>query len=147
MPNPPKPQELKKRQGTYRKDRDKSLTTNNVVPFNPIQDVPEVPAHLQLAGQTFWNRVWTSGASWINPGTDTELVLRACEMADLATIARNRAIATTDPQDMRAAIQTNAEVVKALSLLGFTPADRTRMGVQQIQAESTLEKLMRKKNG
>jgi phage terminase small subunit len=147
MPNPPKPTELKKRQGTYRKDRDKSLQTNNIVPFNPVENVPEVPAHLQLAGQTFWNQVWTSGASWINPATDKELVVRTCEMADLATIARNRAIATTDPADMRAAIQTNSEVIKALSLLGFTPADRTRMGVQQVQAESTLEKLMRKKNG
>jgi phage terminase small subunit len=145
MPNPPKPLEVKKREGTYRKDRDKSLQTNNVIPFNPVDGIPECPADFQLAGQQLWNQIWGAGASWINSVSDLGVVEAACRMADIATVARNRALVTTDPGDVRAAIQANSESVKMLSLLGFTPADRTRMGVQQVQAQSSLQRLMEKK--
>jgi len=144
---PPKPVELKKKQGTYRKDRDKSLGTNNLIPFNPIADVPPAPADLQTEGLRVWNTVWTAGATWINPASDSLLVEQAARMKDLFLIAQSRAMVTTDPGDVRAALQANNEYNRMLSQLGFTPADRTKMGVQQVQAVSTLEKLRAKKNG
>ncbi len=145
---PAKPVELKKKQGTYRPDRDQSLkagNTNNVVAFTPVKEVPEHPADFKQAAQQSWIQVWSAGASWINPATDWQLVESVCRMADLAAAARERALVTTDPADMRAAIQANNEHVRMLSLLGFTPADRTKMGYQQIQTASTLDKL-RKRN-
>lgn len=144
---PPKPVELKKKQGTYRKDRDKSLKTNNVIAFNPIKEVPPAPADLQTEGLKVWNTVWNAGASWINSESDILLVEQAARSKDLFIIAQNRAMVTTDPSDVRAALQANTEYLRALSMLGFTPTDRTKMGVQQVQAVSTLEKLRAKKNG
>lgn len=144
---PPKPVELKQKQGTYRKDRDKSLKNNNVIPFNPIEEIPPTPADLQLEGTKVWQTVWTAGASWINAESDSLLVEQAARLKDLFIIAQNRAMVTTDPGDIRAALQASNEYTRALSALGFTPTDRTKMGVQQVQAVSTLEKLRAKKNG
>lgn len=143
---PPKPQELKKAQGTYRADRDKSLNSGNIIRLNPVTGVPEIPSDLGLNGQELWNKIWTAQASWITE-TDKALIESACRMADLANSAMEYALSAPVPQNVRAAVQANNEYVRMLSLLGFTPVDRTRMGVQTVQAESTLEKLMRKKNG
>jgi hypothetical protein len=37
-------------------------------------------------------------------------------------------------------------VQENLSLLGFTPADRTRLGVAEVKAASKLEELMARRN-
>ena len=144
---PPKPVELKQKQGTYRPDRDKSLKTENIIAFNPVSEVPDAPADLQVEGLKVWNSIWTAGASWINPASDSLLVEQAARMKDLFLIAQSRAMVTTDPSDVRAALQANNEYSRLLSMLGFTPADRSKLGVQQVQAVSTLEKLRAKKNG
>lgn len=143
---PAKPVELKKKQGTYRKDRDRSLETGYVIPFVPVEDVPDVPADLQVEGQKLWVAIWEAGASWINPACDMFLVEQVARLKDLAVVAGNRALVTTDPGDVRAAIQANEAVNKTLASLGFSPSDRAKLGVQQAQAVSTLEKL-RKKSG
>ena len=143
---PPKPVELKRKQGTYRPDRDKSLTSSNVIPFVPITEVPPHPADLQVEGLKVWTAIWEAGASWINPASDSLLVEQAARLKDIFVVAQNRAIVTTDPGDIRAALQASNEYNRVLSLLGFTPADRTKLGVQQTQAVSTLEKLRAQKN-
>lgn len=144
---PSKPVEIKRKQGTYRPDRDKSLKTDNIIPFTPVQEIPDAPAALKLDGQLAWNTIWTAGASWINPKSDVLLVESACRIRDLYEVALHRAMATTDPADLRVALQANNEYNRILGKLGFTPEDRTKMGVQQVQAVSTLEKLRAKKNG
>ena len=143
---PPKPQELKKAQGTYRADRDKSIGSGNVIRMNPVIGVPEIPDDLGLPGQNLWNKIFKAEASWIQ-NTDLALVEAACRMADLADSAMDFAKTAPVPQNVRAAVQASNEYVRLLSELGFTPVARTKMGVQTVQAESTLEKLMRKKNG
>ena len=52
---------------------------------------------------------------------------------------------TDDPKLRRGLRELDKQIVSNLSLLGFTPSDRTRLGVAEVKAQSKLEELMERK--
>jgi P27 family predicted phage terminase small subunit len=146
---PPKPNELKRKLGNpgQRKLPDK----NNVVVLAPI--AKDVPDHLGEAGIQYWNQLKKT-APWIAE-SDRSALLLLCEKMDrraeyIARLGDNyvlytdKAYAYANPLvGMLTSIE--ADIGKSLSVLGLTPADRTRIGLGEVKAQSKLAELRAKK--
>ena len=110
-----------------------------------VSSMPEPVRPLQDAGLALWLRVWRSAQVWLSPDTDMELLQVTCELLDERGELLEQARETRDPADRRAIRQLDQQLVSNMSLLGFTPSDRSRLGVAEVKAESKLEELRRKK--
>jgi hypothetical protein len=111
------------------------------------EGVPEHPADFGLEARRLWGRIWQAGITWVSPTSDAEAAEQACRLADDLSVARTRYRATTDPADGRMVATLHRELASALSLLGFDPASRTRLGVAEVTRVSKLEALRAKREG
>lgn len=137
---PPKPVEQKRRAGNPGK---RPLPkSGQVVALRAAPGVPDPSGDLLLDGVKLWNRAWDQAITWLSPISDWEAVEAACRLADDVAKARARYRATTDPADARALVALSKEWSSALSALGFTPTDRTRLGVAEVKKQSALEELI-----
>ena len=136
---PPKPIEQKRLLGNPGK---RPLPDqNSVVLLEPIKQIPEPPRKLFEPGQELWNRVWASGVAWISPVTDIDLLLLVCEQIDERFKLRGQ-VWQSNRSDERAALRRlEQQIVQNLSLLGFSPADRSRLGIAEVRRVSKLEEL------
>jgi hypothetical protein len=50
-----------------------------------------------------------------------------------------------DPKDRRGLRELDRAIVSNLSLLGFSPSDRSRLGIAEVKKMSKLEELMARK--
>ena len=107
--------------------------------------VPEPDRPLGTYGRQLWDRVWINGINWISPVTDTELLLMTCEMIDERWNLRAKVLKDGTASDARRLDRLSKMIISNLSLLGFTPTDRTRLGVAEVKAKSRLEELMAKR--
>ena len=80
---------------------------------------------------------------WVSSRTDFHLVEQVCRQMD--RVAELRELWISDPADRSlntTLLETEKAVQSGLSLLGFTPADRTRLGLVSARAKSKLEEIM-----
>lgn len=137
---PPKPVEQKRMLGNPGK---RPLPEGEGVVVLPRADgVPEPSRELGDAGLELWNRVWQRGIAWISPDVDIELLMMTCESMDERSHLMRLVMLEGESRDRRALRALNSEIVSNLSLLGFTPADRSRLGVAEVKARSKLEELL-----
>jgi len=106
---------------------------------------PEPARPLLKYGQHLWDKVWEQGLNWISPNTDTELLLMTCEMVDERWNLRVKVMQSDDARLRRGLRELDRLIIGNLSLLGFTPSDRTRLGVAEVKVMSKLEELQRRK--
>lgn len=136
---PPKPVEQKRRAGNPGKRPLPALAEVAALPA--AEEPPDPLRPLGRPGRELWDRVWSAAAVWVSPQTDVELLQLTCELIDERSILRAIVIregAYHERQSLRA---LDAQIISCLSLLGFTPSDRTRLGVAEVVAQSTLAKL------
>lgn len=88
-----------------------------------------------------WDRVWTIAQTWVSPASDIELVQLLCEAIDERVSLRSDVLAGSDWRDRVALRNLESSITSMLGSLGFTPVDRTRMGVAEIRRESKLDQL------
>jgi hypothetical protein len=139
MPNPAKPIELKRKLGNPGKrampGEDELMTIEGGFrePLRPLGS----------AGQQLWDEIYMVGGMWISPQSDTQLLQMVCELLDRREILREEFLA--DPTERKvnmSLLETEKLIQTSLSLLGFTPSDRSRLGLAQVKAKSKLEELM-----
>lgn len=135
------PIEIKKRRGTLRGDRmpAQGMTEIAIVPLG--EDHPEPPSHLEPAGRAFWMSASGAGV-WLWAGIDYTLLTMTAELLDEREALRD--IVQEDPENtrLRAALRAlDKQVVTQLSLLGFTPSDRARLGLVQAKQQVKIEEL------
>lgn len=118
---------------------------NNTIVLARANTIPEPRRPLLKYGQELWDMVWSLGANWISPQTDSELLLMTCEMVDERWNLRIKVMQTDDPKLRRGLRELDRQLVSNLSLLGFSPTDRSRLGVAEVKAASKLEELLAKK--
>jgi hypothetical protein len=106
-----------------------------------IQEIPEPSRPLLKYGRELWDKVWDVGAPWISPNTDIELLLMTCEMIDERWNLRVKVMQNDDARMRRGLRELDRQIISNLSLLGFTPSDRSRLGVAEVKAVSKLEAL------
>ena len=142
MANPPKPAELKILQGNPGQHKIRvndalaPLEYGYVEPLRPLGEV----------GRQFWDTIFGAGELWISIKTDTQLVQMVCELLDRREVLREAFVAdpANRPVNM-SLLETEKQIVNAFSLLGFTPADRTRLGLVSAKTKSKLEDLLARK--
>lgn len=143
MVNHPKPAELKIIQGNP--GRRQVRTNDAIAPLEYGYVEPSRP--LGPVGQQFWDSIFGAGELWISIKTDTALIQMLCESFDRREKLRElwESNPTDRPVNM-SLLETEKQIVSGLSLLGFSPADRTRLGLVSAKTKSKLEELLAKKN-
>jgi len=138
---PPKPIEQKRLLG----NPGKRPLPNGTLELPRAAETPEPHRPLLKYGQELWDKVWDAGVNWISPNTDMELLLMTCEMVDERWNLRVKVMQTDDARLRRGLRDLDRLIVSNLSLLGFTPSDRSKLGVAEVKAQTKLEELMAKK--
>ena len=95
------------------------------------------------AGYQLWAEVFGFGELWVSAKADTQLLQMVCELLDRREILREEFLA--DPTERKvnmSLLETEKLIQSSLSLLGFTPSDRSKLGLAEVKAKSKLEELM-----
>jgi hypothetical protein len=107
--------------------------------------IPEPERPLLQYGRALWDKVWGAGINWISPTTDVELLLMTCEMVDERWNLRVKVLRDDNARDRRGLRDLDRIIIGNLSLLGFTPTDRSRLGVAEVKAQSKVEDMLAKR--
>jgi len=149
MPGPPpKPIERKRKAGNPGHQKLPALAS--VITLPPAES--ERPPHLSEAGGALWDGATAMATGWIAP-SDLPLLLMLCEAVDrraeyLAQLANDNPVLYTDKGYAYAhplvgmVNSLEAQITKWFSLLGFSPADRTRLGLAEVKRVSKLDALI-----
>jgi phage terminase small subunit len=145
MPNPRKPNEIKRKTGNPGK---RPLPqAMNVIALPMAQEPPEPPRPLGPEGMKLWNRVWEAGRAWISANSDVEHVLIMCETMDERSQLRLNVLRGADWRDRVALRSIDSQLTSMLSALGFNPIDRSRLGIAEVQAQSKIDQLLARRRG
>jgi hypothetical protein len=104
---------------------------------------------LNATGLAFWDEAWNKGQLWLGR-TDAWLVQLTAEMLDerdeLRDILAERvANGDTDSwRDRRQLRDLERALISNLSLMAWTPVDRSRYGLAEVKAKSKLAEFMEK---
>lgn len=143
MGRPPKPIEQKRLTGNPGK---RALPDKSLVQIIERADgIPEPGRPLLKYGRELWDKVWEAGINWISPTTDMELLLMTCELVDERWNLRIKVMQNDDSKMRRGLRELDRLIIGNLSLLGFTPSDRSRLGVAEVKAQSKFQQLMEAK--
>ena len=143
MGRPPKPIEQKRLTGNPGK---RALPDRSLVQIIERADgIPEPGRPLLKYGRELWDKVWEAGINWISPTTDMELLLMTCELVDERWNLRIKVMQNDDSKMRRGLRELDRLIIGNLSLLGFTPSDRSRLGVAEVKAQSKYQQLMEAK--
>ena len=91
-----------------------------------------------------WNRIWSIGKVWVSAQTDIELLQILCELLDERAELRIILGETQSPEHRKALRDLERTIISIMSLLGFTPSDRSRLGVAEVTRLSKVEELRAK---
>jgi hypothetical protein len=86
------------------------------------------------------------GSSWISSNTDYEAMLMTAEMIDERWNLRVKVMTEGQARDRRALRDLDRAIQSQLSLLGLTPADRSRLGVAEVKKLSKIAELRNMRN-
>jgi hypothetical protein len=144
MPRPAKPVERKRRLGN-------PGTRKLPEPTAFIPQVTDVPEPLRPfatdIGSDTWVRIWESGSQWISGITDVQIVQMLCECEEERQ--QLRALATKSGADWRDRVALRSIdnfILSLLSLLGFTPVDRAKLGLGEVRPASIIDELKARRN-
>jgi len=143
MANPAKPTEQKRLTGNPGKRPMPKETEMMAIQGGRVDPIRP----LDYAGQQLWDSVFSAGEIWISSRTDIHLLQMTAEQLDRRESLRN---ALVESPTENSVLMRLAEIEKAiagnLGLLGFTPSDRSRLGLAEIKAKSRLQELL-ERNG
>lgn len=142
MPNPGKPAEVKRLIGSrnYKPGDD-------VISLEQVSGIPDPLRRLNDSGLALWVRIWEMGEIWISQRTDIELVQLVCEQLDERDGLRDYVIDNVDARFERSALRELEKAIRSnLSLLGFTPTDRMKLGVAEVKRLNAVEEMMSRMN-
>ena len=140
----PEPVSDKIARGTYRPDRDKSMTVALA------GDIPETPEGLGTAGEQFWAEAYAQ--PWVTSSNRTMVLLIARKLDERETIAAQYYQTPADQwRQQRTLKDIDRDIVAGLDQLLLTPNSRRRAGIETAgpskAAPSMLELLLALKHG
>lgn len=145
MPNPPKPIEQKRLIG----NPGRRPLPKDAVELPQLVSLPVPLRPLGVTGAAFWDEAWGKGQLWLGR-TDAWLVQLTAEMLDerdeLREILAER-VANADKdswRDRRQLRDLERSLISNLSLMAWTPVDRSRYGLAEVKAKSKLADFMDK---
>lgn len=150
MPGPPpQPIERKRLLG----NPGKQALSERIIALPAATVAPKAPRSLGKEGREAWKRLWGVGRSWLQPESDFGLMLRLCEAWDERAILKRLIedegrVATGSmgqPVTHPAVDQLRSldnQITRYEALCGFTPADRSRLGLAEVKRVSRLEEFL-----
>lgn len=132
MPNPPKPRELLKRQGTFRPDRHGSRTALAAV--EPVEALPHESAPLDV-----FDAVMSQGVVWLGRTDAPALAMLRSLLEERGPLRESAMNGSTEARSQLRVL--DKQIVSLLSDLGFNPAARSRLGLAEVKAKNKLEEL------
>ena len=158
---PAKPVEAKRATGNPGKRKLGAAPAPTTALANVPADVPAVPARLGEVGRAAWVTIWSGGRRWLSEAQDAPLVARVCRKLEQVDAAE-RALGD-DPAGWvyswgeggrlakhplwEVIEKADAQVTAWLSLLGFSPSDRARLGLAEIRVANELDAYRARKAG
>ena len=145
MPNPPKPIEQKRLIG----NPGRRPLPKDAVELPQLVSLPVPLRPLGVTGAAFWDEAWGKGQLWLGR-TDAWLVQLTAEMLDerdeLRTLLAKRVADGDDDswRDRRQLRDLERSLISNLSLMAWTPVDRSRYGLAEVKAKSKLADFMDK---
>lgn len=141
MGNPPKPLEQKRKLGNPGHQALPKL--NSLMEVDGGYTEPFRP--LEYAGMQLWDSVFKHGELWISNRTDVHLLIMTAEQLDRREELRTKIAETDDWHILKQLNDLERMIATNLGQLGFTPAERTRLGLAEVKAKSKLEEMMAKR--
>lgn len=135
---PPKPLEQHKRTGTWNATRHGKKQGAAIAAVEPVASEP----YEHDAAQVF-EEIMATGSPWL---ARTDSIRLAMLRQSLEERARLLPVAESSTEARKQLRDLNKEISEWLSLLGFDPTARARLGLAEVKAASTLEKLQQKRN-
>lgn len=118
-----------------------------------VDGVPNPPS-LADDGLILWASTWNAGRQWLSPAVDYTLVKMLCEAHDeheeirrlLSTGAVERFYTTANGQMVTHPLVTQLAALRTqmtawLAALGFSPSDRSRLGLAEVRVRDELDEL------
>lgn len=158
---PPKPTEVKRNLGNPGKRElpDVPQPSSNKR-LKAVSSIPKAPRELGKKGKLMWTTIWEAGeqTKHIAPLHDAQLILMLCHTVDEADFLRtelasgnvervylmsNGAYAPHPYVKELANLRT--QITAWLSMLGFSPTDRARMGIGEVVEDSPLDELEKRR--
>jgi P27 family predicted phage terminase small subunit len=126
-----------------------------VVTGKVVAVTPDPPDGLGPRGVEEWHKVWTAGRIWLHPDQDyhwVEMVSRAYdditafreEIDKTGLIVKGYAGHMAANPLLREIRDAEAVIRKCLSTIGFSPTDRARLGLAEIERQSKMAGLQKK---
>lgn len=138
MPNPAKPLEQKRLLGNPGGRPLPKVGELMVIPGGYVEPMRS----LGTAGKQLWDSVFGYGELWISNRTDSHFLMMVCEQLDRREDLRARLADSDDWHLLKQLNDLERLIASNLGQLGFTPAERTRLGLAEVKARSKLEEMM-----
>jgi len=116
-------------------------------------NIPEAPT-LGIDGMKMWEQIWVAGKQWLSPASDSYIVTLLCQAQDESEEIRRSIAIGEVPRYYKlpnGSYVTHPMVVQLrelrtqstawLSSLGFSPADRARIGLGEVRQSDALDEL------
>jgi len=121
-------------------------------------DSVPTPPVLGEHGLELWAHVWVAGRTWLAPESDRTIVTMLCEAQDDYALIRDLLNSGAEPRYYVTAngqIVTHPLVVQLqnlraqmtswLAAIGFSPADRSRLGLAEVRVRDELDELQHRR--
>ncbi len=121
-------------------------------------NVPTPADSLADAGTQLWYHVWTAGKQWLAPESDRTIVTLLCEAQDEYEEIRSkiqsgeveRYYVTANGQMVTHPLVTQlgnlrTQMTAWLAAIGFSPSDRSRLGLAEVRVRDDLDDLQRRR--
>ncbi len=125
----------------------------------PAVDGIPTPPSLGEDGLRLWVHIWTAGKSWLSPDSDQTIIKMLCEAHDeheeirrqLSTGVVERFYATSNGQLVTHPLVTQLSNLRSqmtawLAAIGFSPSDRSRLGLAEVRVRDEVDELMRRRS-
>jgi hypothetical protein len=130
---PPKPIEQKRRSG--------NPGGRPLPPASKLAAVPAIePAPAEMEPVQVLDLVLEHGRAWLAT-SDTVAVAMLRESLEERANLREIVMATQSPDARKSLRDLDKQIISELAALGFDPSARSRLGVAEVRAQSTLERL------
>lgn len=126
--------------------------------LNGTSSTPVPPSSLRDSGLALWHHVWTAGKQWLAPESDRTIITLLCEAQDeydeirfkLSSGEVDRYYVTSNGQIVTHPLVTQmgnlrTQMTAWLAAIGFSPSDRSRLGLAEVRVRDELDELQRRR--
>lgn len=121
------------------------------------EDIPSAPV-LGVDGKRLWTQLWLAGKHWLSPESDAHIMTLLCQAQDEAEEIRRAITIGEVPRFYKlpnGSYVTHPLVIQLkelrsqstawLAALGFSPADRARLGLAEVRQNDALDDLQKRR--